>query len=75
MPVGPEEIYDELAISELADAMRQLLDDMGADGHCVCEAAKAQARVALEPFRYSNEKIDYPLETAQAVLREIEQTQ
>ena len=27
----------------LRDALDQLLDDMGDDGHCVCEAAKQQA--------------------------------
>ena len=34
----------------LADAMWQLLDDMGPTGQGVCIAAKARARVALEPF-------------------------
>lgn len=37
-------------IEALEDAMWQLLDDMGADGKSVCLAAKAQARVAYEPF-------------------------
>ncbi|MBK6587906.1 MAG: hypothetical protein IPG22_06280 [Acidobacteria bacterium] len=31
----------------LRDALDQLLDDMGDDGHCVCEAAKQQAIEAL----------------------------
>lgn len=31
--------------------MDQLLDDMGPTGQCVCNAAKAQARIAFEPFR------------------------
>lgn len=35
---------------ELADAMWQLLDDMGIAGQSVCLAAKAQARIAIEPF-------------------------
>ena len=30
--------------------MWQLLDDMGKDRMCVCLAAKAQARIAYEPF-------------------------
>jgi len=39
---------DELATAKkqivlLREALDQLLDDMGADGHCVCEAAKQQA--------------------------------
>ena len=33
----------------LREALDQLLDDMGADGHCVCEAAKQQAVEALTP--------------------------
>lgn len=37
-------------IEALADAMEQLLDDMGASGQCVCLAAKAQARIAFEPW-------------------------
>jgi hypothetical protein len=42
--------YTEQQIADLADAMWQLLDDMGKDGLSVCLAAKAQARVAYEPF-------------------------
>lgn len=37
-------------IDALADAMAQLLDDMGADGTSVCLHAKAAARIAYEPF-------------------------
>lgn len=37
-------------IKRLVDAMEQLLDDMGTSGQSVCLAAKAQARVAYEPF-------------------------
>jgi hypothetical protein len=37
-------------VQALADAMWQLLDDMGTGGQCVCLAAKAQARIAFEPF-------------------------
>lgn len=32
------------------DALLQILDDMGVDGDCCCLLAKAQARVAIEPF-------------------------
>jgi len=37
-------------IKALAEAMWQLLDDMGADSQNVSLAAKAQARIAYEPF-------------------------
>lgn len=40
----------EQEVNELADAMWQLLDDMGKTGCSVCLAAKAQARIAYEPF-------------------------
>jgi len=35
---------------ELAEAMWQLLDDMGKNGLCVSGFAKARARIAFEPF-------------------------
>lgn len=38
-------------VDALAAAMGQLLDDMGIDGQSVCLAAKAQARIAFEPFK------------------------
>lgn len=47
-------------VQALADAMWQLLDDMGTDGQCVCLAAKAQARAALEPFLGESEKVVTP---------------
>ena len=34
-------------VNLLRDAIAQLLDDMGEEGHCVCEAAKQQALAAL----------------------------
>jgi hypothetical protein len=37
-------------VQALADAMWQLLDDMGEQGLSVCLAAKEQARIAFEPF-------------------------
>ena len=40
----------EANVSALVDAMAQLLDDMGERGLSVCLAAKAQARVAFDPF-------------------------
>ena len=36
-------------IERLREALDQLLDDMGAEGHCVCEAAKQQAIEAMTP--------------------------
>lgn len=44
----------EKEIEDLAEAMWQLLDDMGKDGRSVCLAAKAQARIAYEPFNIPN---------------------
>lgn len=59
-------------VEALADAMWQLLDDMGATGHSVCEAAKAQARIAFEPFRVDetgeDAPLDYPLDEAERVI-------
>lgn len=37
-------------VGRLAEAMWQVLDDMGAEGRSVCLATKASARVAFEPF-------------------------
>jgi ElaB/YqjD/DUF883 family membrane-anchored ribosome-binding protein len=42
-------------IKALADAMWQLLDDMGKNGQSVCLQAKAEARMAFEPFRDKDE--------------------
>ena len=51
-PTWPEAIdYTKDHVFALADAMGQLLDDMGTGGKCVCSLAKAKARVAYEPFR------------------------
>ena len=62
----------ELEIKALAEAMDQLLDDMGLSGTCVCMAAKAQARVAYEPFRDKSDSDDWlmPLEDANRILKE-----
>jgi hypothetical protein len=61
-------------IDALADAMWQLLDDMGIDGKCVSGAAKAQARVASEPF--CNDPADVnglmSIETAREILGDIQ---
>lgn len=51
-PNGDQRPSDRTAdVTALADAMWQLLDDMGANGQSVCLAAKAQARIAYEAFR------------------------
>lgn len=50
-PAGPSER------EALKEAMWQLLDDMGADGLCVCLAAKRQAVAAFRPF----ENDEWPL--------------
>ena len=39
----------------LRDAMWQLLDDMGEHGTSVCLQAKAEARIAFEPFILEDE--------------------
>jgi hypothetical protein len=52
----------------LVSAMDQLLDDMGHSGQCVCLAAKAQARVAFEPFRDHDGSFMMSLEEAQRIL-------
>lgn len=43
--------YTDEEIESLECAMWQILDDMGKNGLSACLAAKADARVAYEPFR------------------------
>ncbi len=63
-------------VDDLADAMWQILDDMGRDGKSVCLAAKALARVAYEPFAdftdWDQEMLDtwMPLEEAKRIVAE-----
>lgn len=64
------EVLQQNYIRELADAMWQLLDDMGKDGQTVCLYAKAQARVAFEPFRDADSPVDFPLADAEQIIRE-----
>ena len=45
-----------IEIKMLREALEQLLDDMGEDGHCVCEAAKQQAIEALKLCWNDSEK-------------------
>jgi hypothetical protein len=58
--------------SALAEAMSQLLDDMGPSGLGVCLAAKAKARIAYEPFIDPDEReFIMPLQMAQEIVRQI----
>ncbi len=57
----------------LADAMGQLLDDMGADGQSVCLYAKAKARIAYEPFcDHADWEPGMSLERAQRIVNRID---
>lgn len=50
-------------VQALVDAMWQLLDDMGEDGHSVSPAAKEQALKAFEPFDEKEDpyaELDWP---------------
>jgi hypothetical protein len=55
-------------VEALKDAMWQLLDDMGAEGQSVCLAAKAQARIAFEPFQDPNAPTPMDLDYAKSVI-------
>lgn len=56
---------------KLIDAIWQALDDMGEHGHRVCEATKAQLRMAVEPHLDDMPTPDYSIESAKAVLKEL----
>jgi hypothetical protein len=67
MSYTPEQVW------ALAEAMGQLLDDMGKTGNSVSPYAKAKARVAFEPFCPSEDKeLFLSLEDAQQILRACE---
>ena len=57
--------------TELADAVWQVLDDMGKSGQSCCAFAKAKLRVAFEPFRDTDEgeAPDFTLDDAKTVLK------
>ena len=56
-------------IKALVDAMDQLLDDMGADGLGVCLYAKAQARIAYDPWCHPDSEMFFmPLHEAQKIV-------
>jgi hypothetical protein len=52
----------------LAEAMSQLLDDMGAEEQSVCLYTKAQARIAFEPFRHDYDYDEFTLEKAKSIM-------
>lgn len=58
-------------VMALAEAMDQLLDDMGRDGVSVCLHAKAKARIAFEPF-IDPEAVEFymPLDEAKRIVAE-----
>jgi hypothetical protein len=67
--------WTEQQVTELADAMDQLLDDMGKGGQSVCLAAKAKARVAFEPFReHDTDPFTMTFEEAKEILAEVERS-
>lgn len=55
-------------IKALVEAMWQLLDDMALHGTCVCVAAKAQARIAYEPFNDHEAEPAMTLEDARRII-------
>ena len=71
-----EAVVSIAQVQTLADAMWQVLDDMGADSRSVCPATKARARVAYQPFRFTDDNgddgLDMPLSEAEAILAEVE---
>lgn len=63
----------EQEVRALADAVWQVLDDFGERGQCVCEAAKAQLRIAFEPFKScADVEPEYPLHEAVRVVSELQ---
>lgn len=56
----------EREVRSLADAVDQLLDDMGPRGNSVCPLAKAKARIAFEPFRDAKHHSDDTMDLDEA---------
>lgn len=71
-PCPRKHALSECRLTALVEAMDQLLDDMGPGCQSVSLAAKAQARVAFEPFRDKAEPADWlmSMENAERILRE-----
>jgi hypothetical protein len=68
-------MHTEKQIQDLIDAMDQLLDDMGVGGQSVCLAAKAQARIAFDPF-LDQDCTAYimPLDEAKAIIADVQRS-
>ena len=64
--------YDR-QVAALVRAACHVLACMGANGLSTCEVAKAQLRVAFEPFRDETEHgvMDYPLDWAESILAKL----
>lgn len=59
-------------LTALIDAVWQVLDDMDGEHTACCLFAKAQLRVAYEPFREDGLDMDMPLEEARRIVKECE---
>ena len=70
---GRREGLEEAApvIAALATAIWQMLDDMGPHDLCVCKAAKAQARAAIDLVASPELEVDYTMEQARACFKDI----
>lgn len=62
---------EEIAIHDLVEAVWQVLDDMGKDGNSCCTYAKAQLRIAYEPFRDASWEDWMSLARAKAIINEV----
>lgn len=62
-------------VEALAEAMWQILDDMGEAGQTCCLHAKAKARLAVEPWLDGDPLIDWmTLGDARAIVEECERS-
>ena len=58
--------------AKLLKALNQMLDDMGATGHSVCEGVKAMGRYVLAQYQPDKEAfLDYTIHQAVKVLLEV----
>lgn len=66
--------FSDASIQDLVNAAWQVLDDMGTKGRSICEATKAQLRVAFEPFKIKDGdelELDMPFDEAKAILDDL----
>jgi hypothetical protein len=68
--LAPARVTPDQRLRPLIKALWQLLDDMGADGLCVCQAAKDQAIEAMKPFVDFEETGEISPEPAQVSVTE-----